>query len=92
MLQAYSPLAKNTKADNQTLIKIAKSHNVAGTQVLIRYCLQKNWTPLPKSVMPSRIVQNADVYGFVLEQEEMEMLDSLDLGPGGALLEAVSND
>ncbi|KAE9374211.1 putative aldo-keto reductase [Stipitochalara longipes BDJ] len=90
--QAYSPLAKNTKADDPTLKKIAKTHNVATTQVLIRYALQKGWTPLPKSVTPSRIVQNADVYGFELTKEEMEILDGLDQGASGALLEAVSND
>jgi diketogulonate reductase-like aldo/keto reductase len=83
---------KNTKADDPTLINIAKSHNVAGTQVLIRYCLQKNWTPFPKSVTPSRIVQNADMYGFELSEEDMKTLDSLDQGPSGALLEAVSNE
>jgi diketogulonate reductase-like aldo/keto reductase len=59
--------------------------------VLIRYCLQKNWAPLPKSVTPSRILQNADVYGFELLKEEMKILDSLDQGPSGALLEAVNN-
>jgi diketogulonate reductase-like aldo/keto reductase len=83
---------KNTKADDPTLTKTAKSHNVAGTQVLIRYCLQKNWNPLPKSVTPSRIVQNAEVYGFELSEEDMKTLDSLDQGPSGALLEAVSNE
>lgn len=64
MNQAYSPLAKNTKADDPTLKKIAGNHNVATTQVLIRYSLQKGWNALPKSVTPERIVQNADVYGF----------------------------
>jgi diketogulonate reductase-like aldo/keto reductase len=77
---------KNLKADDPTLTKVAKSHNVAGTQVLIRYCLQKNWTPLPKSVTPSRIVQNADVYGFKLSEEEMTILDDLDQGTSGSLL------
>lgn len=60
--------------------------------MLIRYCLQKNWTPLPKSVTPSRIVQNTDVYGFELSEDDMKMLDDLDQGPSGALLEAVSNE
>ncbi|KAN0102750.1 putative aldo-keto reductase [Hyaloscypha variabilis] len=90
--QAYSPLAKNTKADDPTLNKIAGDHNVATTQVLIRYALQKGWTPLPKSVTPERIVQNADVYGFELTTEEMDILDGLDQGASGALLEAVSNE
>lgn len=92
VLQAYSPLAKNTKSDDPTLIKIAKSHDVSGTQVLIRYSLQKNWTPMPKSITPSRIVQNADVYGFELSDDDMEKLDALDQGPSGALLEAVVNE
>jgi diketogulonate reductase-like aldo/keto reductase len=80
------------KAEDPTLIKIAKRHNVAGTQVLIRYCLQKNWMPLPKSVTVSRIVQNTDVYGFELSEEDMKMLDDLDQGANGALLEAVNNE
>jgi diketogulonate reductase-like aldo/keto reductase len=54
--------------------------------------LQKGWTPLPKSVTPERIVQNADVYGFELTTEEMDILDGLDQGASGALLEAVSNE
>ena len=60
--------------------------------MLIRYCLQKDWVPLPKSVTPERIVQNADVYGFELSEEDMKLLDDLDQGPSGALLEAVSNE
>jgi diketogulonate reductase-like aldo/keto reductase len=54
--------------------------------------LQKGWTPLSKSVTPERIVQNADVYGFELTTEEMDILDGLDQGASGALLEAVSNE
>jgi len=37
-------------------------------------------------------VQNADVYGFELTKEEMAILDGLDQGASGALLEAVSNE
>jgi diketogulonate reductase-like aldo/keto reductase len=81
-----------TRADDPTLAKIAKSHNVTGTQVLIRYSLQKNWTPLPKSGTPARIVQNADVYGFELSEEAMTMLDDLDQGASGSLLKLMEED
>lgn len=81
-----------TKADDPTLTKIAKSHNVAGTQVLIRYGLQKNWTPLPKSGTLSRILQNADVYSFELSEEEMKMLDDLDQRSSGSLLKLMEED
>lgn len=52
-----------------------------------------NWSPLPKSSDPSRIVENTDVYGFELSEEDMEMLDGLDQGPSGTcFVGAVSNE
>lgn len=92
VVEAYSPLVRNKKADDPTLNKIAKAHSVTGQQVLIRYCLQKNWVPLPKSDTPSRIVANADVYGFELSKEDMSSLDGLDQGSRGSIVQAVTND
>ena len=60
-------------------------------QILVRYGLQKGWVPLPKSDTPSRIKENADVYGFELDGEDMELLDGLDEGSNGAIVEAVVN-
>lgn len=59
--------------------------------MLIRYCLQKDWVPLPKSDTPSRIESNADVYGFELDGEDMKQLDGLDQGAKGAIVQAVDN-
>jgi diketogulonate reductase-like aldo/keto reductase len=91
VVEAYSPLVRNNKADDPTLNGIAKSHDVTTAQVLIRYSLQKGWIPLPKSDTPSRIVANADVYGFQLTEEEVAKLDSLDQGVRGAIYQAASN-
>ena len=60
--------------------------------IRLRYCLQKAWSPLPKSDNPGRIKQNADIYGFELDKEDMQKLDSQDQGGKGALVVAVSND
>jgi len=90
-VEAYSPLVRNKKAQDSTLNAIAKSHSKTTAQVLIRYCLQKNWVPLPKSDKPSRIVENADVYDFELSGEEMSTLDGLDKGARGAIVQAVRN-
>jgi diketogulonate reductase-like aldo/keto reductase len=91
IVEAYSPLVRNQKANDPTLNAISKSHGKSTAQVLIRYCLQKNWVPLPKSDTPSRIVENADVYDFELSKEEMAKLDGLDQGARGAIVEAVTN-
>lgn len=60
-------------------------------QILVRYCLQKDWVPLPKSDTPQRIISNADVYDFRLDEEDMELLDRLDQGKKGAIVQAVNN-
>lgn len=91
VVEAYSPLVRNYKANDTTLVELAKKHNKTTAHVLIRYCLQKNWVPLPKSDTPERIVANADVYGFELSAEDMKTLDDLDEGDAGAIVQAVTN-
>lgn len=91
VIEAYSPLVRNQKADDKTLNNIAQKHNKQTSQVLIRYCLEKGWVPLPKSDTPERIVSNADVYGFELDQEDLEKLDALDQGKEGSIVQAVDN-
>lgn len=91
IVEAYCPLVRNQKASDPTLNKIAEKYQKTTAQILVRYCLQKNWVPLPKSDTPSRIVANADVYGFELEKSDMETLDGLDQGSRGAIVQAVTN-
>jgi len=78
VVQAYAPLVRNQKADDPTLNKIAKETGKTAAQVLLRWSLQKGFSPLPKSDTPSRIAQNADLYGFELSKPQMDELDALD--------------
>lgn len=71
---------------------IAKKNGHTTQQILIRYALQKGWVPLPKTDSPERIVANANVFDFDLSVEDMLVLDSLDQGPAGAIVEAVDNE
>ena len=70
---------------------LSKKYNKTVSQVLIRYCLQKGWVPLPKSDTPSRIDENAGVYDFEIDQGDMGTLDGLDQGDKGAIVQAVKN-
>nr|XP_019012190.1 aldo-keto reductase [Kwoniella pini CBS 10737]OCF50971.1 aldo-keto reductase [Kwoniella pini CBS 10737] len=85
-IEAYSPLirADKNRYENPVLKNLAKKHNKEIAQILIRWSLQKGYIPLPKSVTPSRIKSNADVYDFELTSEDMKALDGLDEGAKGA--------
>ena len=91
VVEAYSPLVRNQKAYDDTLVSIAKKYNKETAQVLIKYSLQKGWVTLPKSDTPSRIKSNADVFDFEISTEDMKKLDDLDEGDGGAIVQAVKN-
>jgi diketogulonate reductase-like aldo/keto reductase len=78
VVQAFSPLARGEKLDDPVVAKIAEKHGKSPAQVLIRYCLQKGWVPLPKSEKEARMKENADVFDFEVSEEDMTTLDALD--------------
>ena len=80
------------KNDDPTLVSIAKKHNKGPGQVLVRYCLDKGWSPLPKSDTPSRIDGNADIFDFSLDADDIKKLDACDEGARGAIVQAVKNN
>ena len=47
--------------ENEVIVKIAKKYNKTPAQVCLRWGIQRNIVMLPKSVTPSRILQNAQV-------------------------------
>lgn len=83
---------RNYKANDPTLVEVAQKYNKSTQQVLIRYALQKEWVPLPKTDNPERIAANADVFDFDISSDDIDLLDSLDQGDAGAIVEAVSNE
>lgn len=78
VLQAYSPLATGKKLDDPVVGDLAKKYGKSPAQVLIRYCLQKGWVPLPKSVHKERIIENTQLYDFDISSDDMATLDGLD--------------
>ncbi|KDQ14480.1 hypothetical protein BOTBODRAFT_132310 [Botryobasidium botryosum FD-172 SS1] len=84
VLVAYCPLAQG-KFDIPTLHSVAEKHNKEPAQVLIRWSLQKGFTPIPKSNTPSRISSNAEVYDFELDEEDVAALDALEKGKEGSV-------
>ena len=77
LVEAWSPLGRTTIFSDKTINKIANAHNVSVAQVCLRFCLQHDVLPIPKSVHESRMKANLDLFGFTLTAEEMAALDGL---------------
>eukprot|EP01117_Protostelium_nocturnum_P016534 TRINITY_DN6564_c0_g1_i1.p1 TRINITY_DN6564_c0_g1~~TRINITY_DN6564_c0_g1_i1.p1 ORF type:complete len:338 (-),score=104.82 TRINITY_DN6564_c0_g1_i1:53-934(-) len=81
----YSPLGTglNSKQKWPILIQdpiiysIGKSYNKTPAQVILRWAIQSGVVPLPKSVNPTRIKENFQVYDFELSQEDMKRINNL---------------
>jgi diketogulonate reductase-like aldo/keto reductase len=76
LVEGYSPLATGAILDNADVRGIADKYDRSVAQLCIRYLLEKDILPLPKTTTPSRIVENADV-DFEISGEDMTFLDGL---------------
>jgi 2,5-diketo-D-gluconate reductase A len=78
--EAWAPLAQGQVLDDPTIGAIAEAHDKSSGQVVIRWHLQLGNIVFPKSVTPSRIEENFDVFDFHLTDDEMEQIGALDAG------------
>lgn len=77
-VEAYCPLARGRRLKDPELVAIAGGYGKTPAQIMIRWSLQHGFIVIPKSIMRSRILENADVYDFILSQQDMDLLDSFD--------------
>ena len=80
ILEAYSPLTRMKKHDDPKVLPIAKKHNKTVAQVLIRWAIEQEIVVIPKSAHKERIIENANVSDFELDEFDMKILDNLDEG------------
>ena len=77
LLEAYSPLGVGRIFDVPEMKALAEKYGKSIAQICIRWSLQRGYLPLPKSVTPSRIRENTDVFGFELEPEDVQLIADL---------------
>jgi diketogulonate reductase-like aldo/keto reductase len=77
-LTAYCPLTHGEKLDHPAIAQIGAKYGKTGAQVLLRWALQHNVVAIPKSARNERIEENAALYDFELDANEMARLDALD--------------
>lgn len=81
VFEAYCPVVRGQRFDEPSVRKLADKYGKTPAQILIRWSLQKGYVPLPKSVTPSRIVENAEIYDFELTQAEVDELETDEYSP-----------
>ncbi|HLR15441.1 MAG TPA: aldo/keto reductase [Bacillota bacterium] len=81
MLEAYSPLMNGTKVlEDPVINELAEAHGKTPAQIILRWHLQSDVIVIPKTVTPSRMKENLDVFGFELSDGDMEKIAALDRG------------
>ncbi|WP_433006157.1 aldo/keto reductase [Kribbella sp. CA-294648] len=82
--EAWSPLGKGTDLlDHPTVAAVANTHDKTPGQVVLRWEVQQDVVPIPKSSKRERLEQNLAVFDFELTADELAALDALD-GTGKA--------
>lgn len=77
-LEAWSPLGNGKLLANETIVKIAASHDKTPAQIELRWGLQHGFIEIPKTTHEKRMQENADVFDFQLSALEMAQIDALD--------------
>ncbi|MER7998302.1 aldo/keto reductase [Streptomyces sp. NPDC095613] len=81
LTEAWSPLGQGKGLlEVPTVVAIARKHGRTPAQAVLRWHLQLGNVVIPKSVTPSRIRENIDVFDFELDADDLAALAALDEG------------
>ena len=77
LIEAWSPLGRGRVLGHPLLAELGRKYGKTPAQICLRWCLDKGYLPLPKSVTPSRIQENLNIFDFALTPEDIARLDAL---------------
>ncbi len=75
--QAWSPLAQGKVLDDPAIVAVAEKAGRTPAQVVLRWHVQRGDIVFPKSVTPSRMRENFDLFDFELDAETMAGISAL---------------
>jgi 2,5-diketo-D-gluconate reductase A len=75
--EAWSPIAQGNVLDEPVIERIAEAHGKSPAQVTLRWHIQRGDIVFPKSVTPSRVRENFEIFDFELSDVEMAGISEL---------------
>lgn len=77
VVEAWSPLGRREALENQVIKSLSRKYDKTPAQICLRWELQHRIIPLPKSVTPSRIIENTKIFDFELDNDDMRVIDEI---------------
>jgi len=81
--EAWSPIAQGEVLGDPTITQIAENTGKTPAQVVLRWHIQRGDIVFPKSVTPSRMWENFELFDFELDPSDMDEISALDKGESG---------
>ena len=82
IVEAWAPLGKGKMLNNEELVRIANKYNKSVAQLCIKWCVQNEILPLPKSANIERMKQNLEVFDFEISHEDMNFINNMEFFAG----------
>lgn len=70
-LEGYAPVVRGQKKDHPVLVDLARKYGKSTYQILIRWVIEQGAVTIPKSIHPERMIENAEVFDFVLDADDL---------------------
>lgn len=77
IVEAWSPLGRSDSLNNKTIKSLSRKYDKTPAQIILRWIVQQNIIPLPKSTTPSRIIENIDIFDFELDNDDIELINNI---------------
>lgn len=76
-IEAWSPLMRGEVVNLPLIIKLARKYNKTPAQIVLRWNLQNQIITIPKSASPHRIIDNANIFDFVISEQDMHKINQM---------------
>ncbi|MGP7815881.1 aldo/keto reductase [Niallia sp. 01092] len=77
VVEAWSPLAQGQLLEHPVLKEIASSYNKSVAQIILRWDIQNDIVTIPKSIKEHRIIENASIFDFELNEEDIKKINEI---------------